>query len=301
MQRVSNRRDFLKAASVTGVGLGLAGLPAVPLFADDKLPQGKGAPSAEKLGWQLSCTAYSFSQLPFYKTIDAIASLGLHAVEGFSWQPLEKDASEAQTNHKMSADERKQAKKYLADKGVKLVGCYYGLPKDDECRSVFEWAKDMDIEYLVAEPPFEAFEPLDKLCQEYKMKLAIHNHAKPNPYWNPEVLLDHLKGCSSWVGVCCDTGHWVRSGLDPVEMLKKVKGHVFTFHLKDIPEVGVHDAGCVPFGTGKGDIEGILREAKRQGYRGTLGIEYEPYTAESYNNVAECVANFEKMVAKLVK
>jgi sugar phosphate isomerase/epimerase len=101
------------------------------------------------------------------------------------------------------------------------------------------------------------------------------------------------------MGACCDTGHWVRSGLDPVEMLKKVQGRVVNFHLKDIASGGSKESPCVPFGTGKGNIEGILGEAHRQGFRGVFAIEYEPFAPENVMRVAECIANFERMAAKL--
>jgi sugar phosphate isomerase/epimerase len=42
------------------------------------------------------------------------------------------------------------------------------------------------------------------------------------------------------IGACCDTGHWVRSGLHPVECLKKLEGRILGFHLKDV-------AQCVAF------------------------------------------------------
>ena len=41
----------------------------------------KGAPNAEKLGWQLGCQAYSFNRFTFEEAVDKIASLGLHCVE----------------------------------------------------------------------------------------------------------------------------------------------------------------------------------------------------------------------------
>jgi sugar phosphate isomerase/epimerase len=296
MQNNLDRRGFLKATGAAGLGLGCAALHANSLWAAGAP---KGAPHAAKLGWCLACTTYSFNPFTFYKTLDVVGDLGLDSVEGFSWQPLSDEKPAVQTNHGMSAADRKEAKTRLTDKGMKLVGCYYNLPEGDACRAMFEWAKEMGIEYLVAEPSFDAYDALDKLCQEYKVNLAIHNHPKPNPYWNPDVLIEHLRGHSQRMGACCDTGHWVRSGLDPVEMLKKLQGHIVSFHLKDIPAVGEVESPCVPFGTGRGDVEGILRECRRQGFRGVFGIEYEPYSPESPARVAECIANFEKMGASL--
>jgi sugar phosphate isomerase/epimerase len=151
----------------------------------------------------------------------------------------------------------------------------------------------------VAEPAFDAYDAIEKLCQQFEINLAVHNHPKPSNYWNPDVLLKQLQGRGPRLGACCDTGHWVRSGLDPVAMLRKLQGRVISFHLKDVGVVGRADADCVPFGAGKGNIEGILREAKRQGFQGVFGIEYEPYSPQSFANIAQCVAYFDKIVAQL--
>ena len=53
-------------------------------------------------------------------------------------------------------------------------------------------------------------------------------------------------------GPCCDTGHSGRSGLDPVEMMKKLQGRILAFHWKDIAAVGVVEAPCIPFETARG-------------------------------------------------
>ena len=91
----------------------------------------------------------------------------------------------------------------------------------------------------------------------------------------------------------------MRRGLDPVEAMKTLQGRLAAFHLKDIATVGSPAAGCVPFGTGKGNVEGILQEARRQKFQGVFTIEYEPYSPQSYAHVAECIANFEKMASRL--
>ena len=52
---------------------------------------------------------------------------------------------------------------------------------------------------------------IDKLCQKYEIKLAIHNHPKPTGYWHPANVLEALDGRSKWIGVSADVGHWVRS------------------------------------------------------------------------------------------
>ena len=286
-QRV-DRRWFLKAAgSLVPVACGARALQ--PLFASD-------ASHAGKLGWRLGVCAYSFNYLSFYETIDKAASLGLKQVVGFNWQKLDPRKAEAVFSENMPAAERRETKKRLNDAGVKIPCCYCGQwAAEDACRRLFDFAREMGIETLDGEPPVEAFDLLDKLCNEYQLNVAVHNHAKPSTYWKPETLLTVFRGRSKRIGACCDTGHWARSGLNPVETLRKLQGRVLTLDLKDVDGRGV----CVPFGTGKGDIHGILRELHRQRFRGVIGIEYDQRPADIEKDLAQCIAYFNNTAKEL--
>jgi sugar phosphate isomerase/epimerase len=164
-----------------------------------------------------------------------VAALGLKWIVGFNWQKLGPKTPEAIFGERMSAAERQETKRRLCDAGIKLVACYCrDLAHEDVCRQLFDFSREMGIETLDGEPPVEAFDMLEKLCNEYQINLAVHNHAKPSKYWNPETLLGIFQGRGPRIGACCDTGHWTRSGLPSVETLAKFQGRVLTFDLKDI-------------------------------------------------------------------
>jgi sugar phosphate isomerase/epimerase len=283
-----NRRDFIKTTGVLTAGAGLLSLENSFLRADDL---GKGAPHAKKLGWRLGCQAWTFNKFTFYEAIDKTAELGLHFIEGFPGQKLSADKS-AGLGPNLSAEDRIEVKKRLADKGVKLVN--FGVGPYD--RKAFEFAKDMGIETLVSEPTFDAFDKLDKLCEEYQINVALHDHPKPSPYWSPDIVLEHVKDHNKRIGACCDTGHWMRSDINPVEALKKLEGRIISFHMKDLNEYGkgAHD---VVWGTGRGDVKGMLTEVKRQGIKPVFSMEYEHHY--TMPELAECVAYFDKVCADL--
>lgn len=292
MIEIINRRRFLETAGALGAGMGLLSLPARLVGAE----AAKGAPHAEQLGWRLACNAYSFNKLTFYATILKVASLGLKYVVGFNWQKLDPQKPEAIFSEQMSAAQRQETKKRLGDAGVKLVACYCRkLAEEDACRRLFEFCREMGIETVDGEPPFDAYDMLEKLCDEYQINLAVHNHAKPSPYWNPETLMKIFEGRSQRIGACCDTGHWGRSGLPSVEMLKKLEGRILTFDLKDVDAEG----GCVPFGTGNCDIRGIMKELVRQQFKGVIGIEYGQRSPNGEAEIAQCVAFFDKVCQEL--
>ena len=201
-----DRRDFLKLSGAAGAGLGLASVGMPSLRAAE---YANGAPVAEKLGWRVACCAYTFNQFTFYEALERTASLGLKLVEGFSWQPVSKEKKDVQTNEAMPAAVCEEVKKRLADTGMKLAGCYMAqMPnQEDVCRKKFEWAKKLGIEYFVTEPPLEAMDLVARLCDEYEICVAIHNHPKPSSvYWNPETVVKATKGRTKRLGDCCRHG-----------------------------------------------------------------------------------------------
>ena len=119
------------------------------------------------------------------------------------------------------------------------------------------------------------------------------------------------------MGACADTGHWLRSGLDPVECLEKLEGRVICLHFKDLvaeePKAqdttapkkkknseakAMHD---VPWGTGAGNIKAQMAELKRQHFHGAFCVEYEYNWENSVPEIAKCVKFFNATCAELAK
>jgi sugar phosphate isomerase/epimerase len=302
MRAKIDRRFFLKSTGAVGLGIGLMGKQALSNgYAEEVASKmAEGAPNAEKLGWRLGCQAWSFKNFSLFEAIDKNTSLGLKYIEAFPNQALSKDHSGVQVNESMSEDARKDLKKKLGDSGVKLVN--YGVcaisNKEGDARKTFDFAKDMGIETLVSEPVEDMLEMLDKLCAEYSINVALHNHPKPSHYWDPEIVLKACEGRSKRIGACADTGHWVRSGLDPVESLKKLEGRIVSLHFKDLNKKA-KDAHDVPWGTGVCDVKDMLAELKRQKLKAVFSIEYEYNWDNSLPEIALCVPNFDKIAAEL--
>jgi len=292
-----NRRDFLMTTGVVGAGVGLTVLGGARLTAAELA---QGAANAEKLGWRLGMQAWTFHNATLFEAIDNTAALGLHYIEAFPGQKLSKEKPDAIVGDDSPAEVRKAIKRKLADSGVKMVnlGCCTLSKDPDQCRKMFEFAKDMDIETLVSEPDEEAFDTLDKLSEEYGINVAVHNHPKPSHYWNPETVLKVCRGRGRRIGACADTGHWMRSGFTPVECLKKLEGRIISFHLKDLNKKArkAHD---VPWGTGVCDVKGMLAEVQRQGIKPFFAIEYEHNWGKAMPELAQCVEYFNKTAGEL--
>lgn len=295
MKHTMHRRGFLRTTGTLAAGVSLAGLGSSPAAAGE--PVKTSSPSAEKIGWLVGCQLYTFRRFSFYEALDKIAALGIRCVEPCFFLRLSQDQPELKTNEDLSADARKELKSRLADRGIEMTNYYAKLEGDEEeCRKTFEFAKEMGARTIVSEPPAEAFDLIEQLCGEYKISLAVHNHPKSpkSTYWRPERVLEVCKSRGRRIGACCDTGHWVRSGLDPIECLKKMEGRIITVHLKDVIEEGNPSARDVPLGTGKAGYTAVLEELHRQGFRGVMTIEYEHDSPKLMEEVAECVAFVEK-------
>src|SRR5439155_6949071 len=90
------------------------------------------------------------------------------------------------------------------------------------------------------------------------------------------------------IGACADTGHWVTSGLQPLDAIRLLKGRIISCHLKDRPVMGEQRPDTI-LGTGISNIKGILDELKHQGFQGNISLEYENNWDDSVPDVAQCI------------
>jgi sugar phosphate isomerase/epimerase len=198
----------------------------------------------------------------------------------------------------MSDEACEEVRKKLADAGgLKLVAFgVAGVPTEEQAaRKTFQWAKKMGIEVLVTETtPTELH---DKLCTEFNIRMALHNHPKS---WPPDKVLAACQDRCKLIGSCSDTGHWMRANLVPVEMLKKLQGRIEHLHFKDLDQFG--KGQDVPWGTGKGDAKGMMQELKRQGFHGYFSIVYDHGSLDELaESLPQCVAFFDKTAAELAR
>jgi len=252
----------------------------------------------EKLGWRLGSQAYTFRKLSLFETIDLLSAMGIRYIEMYPGQRYSPEKADVKADHNMPDELVEQLIAKLKEKNVTPV--LYGvvpLPNDEaKSRKVFEFAKKMKLEGIVSEPPLDAIALIDKLAGEYGIKVAIHDHPKPSLYWDCKTVLEATKDAQH-VGACADIGHWRRSGLEPAECVKMLKGKIISSHLKDIDE----KKEDVPWGTGTVGVRAVLEELHRQQAKNIIfSIEYEKGEGdELIANVAKSVEFFNQVVSEL--
>ena len=261
----------------------------ISLRAENKIPD-----DCKTGGFFIGCQAYTFNHFSVFEAIDKTAEAGGKVIEFYPGQTLSKDEPNVKWDHNASAETIQKVKDKLT--ACKVTAVNYGvvdIPKDEaEARKIFEFAKTMGL-YGITTESVGAIDTIEKLVKEYDIRVGFHDHPKQadNPnykMWDPNYVVSVIKDRDERIGSCADTGHWVRSGLNPVECLRILKGRIISSHLKDLNEMGLgaHD---VPYGAGVSGIPALLNELKAQGFAGNISIEYEYHWENSTPEVGQCI------------
>ncbi|MDR1493704.1 MAG: TIM barrel protein [Planctomycetaceae bacterium] len=284
-----NRRNFLKFSSL-GAGATAFANPfsQILIFAEENPAQ------AKKADLKLTVQTWSFRLFDIDEGIRKTKQAGVKFVEIAGGIRIRGENKRAVA---MTAEERKWFLAVAEENQVKAIS----VGGNKGTRQEFDFAAELGLSVMQGEPDFERLTEVSKLAEEYKIRFALHNHAKPNRYWNYKETLTRLDGCSSWLGFCPDVGHFARSGIDPLTVVKDLKGRIFSIHLKDLNDVNTPDGEKkdlrdVIWGTGKIPVEAILCELVEQKVQGPVIIEYEYKWEDNVNEIAECAKYFHKIV-----
>ncbi len=262
-----NRRDFLMS-SVAGAAFltALAAEVGAEEAATDKKAAKKAAKKTGKkhrAGVMLGAQSYSFRNFKFDESIKKLKELGLNHMEFCSvhFPPKADDPGFAKIKETLTAE------------GIK-VPCFgvESFTADAAANRVkFEFAKALGIEILTADPEPESFDSLEKLCEEFKIKIAIHNHGPKSRYDKVADTLKAIENRHPFIGACVDTGHSIRSGEKPDEVILALGKRVHSLHLKDWKQGGEEQI----LGEGDMDVMKVAMTLKKIHFSGPIMFEYE--------------------------
>jgi sugar phosphate isomerase/epimerase len=241
---------------------------------------------------------WTFRMFPFTEALNKVDSAGIKNIEAFWGQDLG-PGMKGKFGADMSAADREKLKQLLNVKGIHIVAMGVIVPKNKaEWIKAFDLAKEFGLNYITAEPIKTQWDLVDSLAGAYGIPVAIHDHPKPNVYWSPDSVLAAVQG-HPHIGSCADIGHWARNGLNPVDCLKKLEGHIIGVHLKDIVKFNETDAGDTVVSKGVIDIPAVLAELKRQNFSGMLSIEHESNWYHSLPDVIFTKNYYDAQIEKL--
>lgn len=162
-------------------------------------------------------------------------------------------------------------------------------------RNTFECAKTLGIRNISADPDPASFSQLDELVEEFKINIGIHNHGPKHRYGSLQQCLDAIHGRHKRFGICVDTGHFLRSGEDPVKVIEAVGARVYGVHLKDVKD----KTRFTILGEGDMNVVGVLKALKSLKYRELVALEYEENPQNPLEDLRKCLANLREAVEKI--
>jgi sugar phosphate isomerase/epimerase len=283
------RRRFLGTSAAATCGL--FATPAL-LLGEDKKDDRFGP-------FSIGVQSYTFREFDLEQCLKRMKELGLHYGEFY----------QKHIPANSSSDQIKAILKTCTDYDVTPVG-YGVLPftnKHDQNKKAFELGKALGLKYLSADPTKDAFDSLDKLCDEYKIAIAIHPHGPQgkkqlHQWYSAEIILKAVKDHNELIGTCLDTGHLIRAAilgekLDPAQQIRLMGKRNFAIHLKDndneAEKRGDPDSNVV-FGKGVLDVEAVLKALKDVEFKGAIAVEYESHPKDPMPDMKDCLAVLEK-------
>ncbi|MEJ7587256.1 MAG: sugar phosphate isomerase/epimerase [Ferruginibacter sp.] len=250
--------------------------------------------------WKLGVQMWTFRMFSQTEALKKADSGGVKFIEAYLGQPFDNNSKDT-FGLNLSDSGRQKLKALLQSHQIQMVAMGVTVPKTrEEWIKTFDLAKYFGLSYITSEPIKTHWDLIDSLAGAYAIRVAIHDHPKPNPYWHPDSVLAAIAGRKN-IGACADIGHWARSGLNIVECLKKLEGHIYGVHLKDIREFDKADAADTTVGKGIIDFTAALSELKRQNFSGMLSIEHESNWLNNVPDVIETVRFYNEELEKLKK
>jgi sugar phosphate isomerase/epimerase len=269
---MASRRRFIKTAGAVGGGLLLG--PAM-LRAQQ--------PKQDKYGgFLMGIQSYSLRGFDADTAIKHAAELGLGHVEFY----------EAHFSVASSDAEIAKMKQKMKQHGLQMMG--HGVnrfTKDHAAnRGLFEFAKKAGIKNISAAPDGDSFESLDKLVAEYDIRIAIHNHGPDHMYDTVLDVKNAIKSHHPNIGACADLGHFIRSGEDPVEVIRVLNDRLYGIHLKDFAEQKKNAQGVI-LGKGHLDVVAVFDALRRVKFPqdGCLSLEYEENPKDPLGEIRQCL------------
>lgn len=256
------------------------------LFANAAEPQRIG-------GLKVAGHAWTWGKGTVFEAIDHCQEVGVDSLEVFLMgQKLSEETGEVLFGEVMPDDALAALQAKCQASGVRIINAYIGQKQwtrigQDEAalRKFFEFGKRLGVTGFTGEPAEKQWDMVERMVKEYGVTFSIHNHWKgfeapyfegSYPYWDPRATAEKLNAQKRdpRFGICFDTGHAARSGLDVQAVLKAVAGRCISTHLKDVSAANL-EAHDVPYGHGIVDVPAFLAELRRQEISGHVGLEYE--------------------------
>jgi len=274
----SSRRRFIQTAVAVPALAGL-GITAAPVLVGNTVANTASTDTvASNLKFRLGLASFTFRSFDFTRAIQLTSRAGLVPI-CINRIHLPMDSIDEQRT--VAAEATRQA-------GLDLYACgvvpMSGLA---EVTNAFQYARAIGAETIVANPHPALLPFVEENVKETGIYIAIHNHFT-GPYPTLDAIMEHVGSLDKRIGICIDTGHLVRNGVDLVKSIHGYKERIYDIHLKDVTEASHQGRECV-CGHGVLDIPGCLQALIDIGFDRVVAFEYEVNAADPMPGLMESV------------
>ncbi|MFC1613877.1 sugar phosphate isomerase/epimerase family protein [Gemmatimonadota bacterium] len=228
------------------------------------------------------------------KVIDIVQALGLNYIEIAPSVHLPEESPPEKI--RAVVEQFKKAGITIDSSGVhKMVN------DEKACRKIFEYTKELGVLAVNVWPSYDALPLVDRLAKEYGIPAAIHNHGpEDNLYAKPEMFREYLSKTSPRVGLCVDTGHFLRSRVDPLAVIDEFPDRIHGIHIKEmILDEQTADWVDIIVGAGELNLLELFTKLKNIDFSGFCSLEYESDPSNSTTALSECLVEIRKACASL--
>jgi inosose dehydratase len=252
-------------------------------------------------GFTVGVQSYTFRNFNFEQAMQRTADLGLRYVELFrnhvplNSTPQQLDAIKATLRRLNITPISFGVESFTRDAAAN--------------RRIFDFARNLGVRYLSADPSPDSFDSLNDLVQEYNIAIAIHPHGPTGNSlhrWHRATVINAaIQNRHRLIGTCIDTGHVIRCAqpphnleLNPSAEIRAMGARNFGLHLKDHNNQRRTD---VVFGRNGGvlNVPDILRTLREVRFSGYIAIEYEASPNDPSPDVRACLDVFRESVRNL--
>jgi len=244
-----SRRSFVKSIA------GGAAWAVAPLHASVRLHIGIGT--------------FSYHNLSIDQMIVQLSALRVREIE--------MSRGEFMLFSKPDAEMFRATREKLDRAAIRCLSYYTATLNDDEdVERALRFAKLLGAVNVTGDATASVLTRIDERFTQEGITFGIHNHffkGQKFPYESPEDVWNALTRLSRTVGATADVGQFASCGYDPVEALRKLAPRLRLVHLKDIQAARAEVN--VLLGSGISRIPEVMRELRRQNFRGLVAVEYE--------------------------
>ena len=191
--------------------------------------------------------------------------------------------------------------KQYQDAGVQIVSIgVEGFGADEaENRKRFAFASKAGCKVISANfnPfTFQAALPIVyKLCEEFDIRLAIHNHGGYHWLGSGEILNWVFATTRTCIGLNMDTAWALDAKQNPVEWAEKFASRLYAVHLKDFEFDRARKGKDTIVGQGNVDLPKLLAVLKANKFAGPAILEYEGDVNDPVPALKQCIEAIEKI------